>query len=130
MEANAIDSLRTKAMLTAKKQCCKLKMGGVAFSLATKIPRREIIFWCIAIQRCKGGTVCSSLWHRKKQIAGITESIRHLSPEQMEEQLHTARQRYRHAKCNHRSECDTFLQSLATRGGECLICTERQRELG
>ena len=39
VEANAIDSLRTHAMLTAERQCRKLKMGRVSFSPATELPK-------------------------------------------------------------------------------------------
>ena len=112
-EANAIDELKTKAMLQAEKRCRKLKMGGVAFSLATEIPRRKIIFWNLAIKRRKGGKVSSRLWRRKKLKANIKESIKSLSLNDMQQRLDQARQDYRQAKRNHISEREAFLKSLS-----------------
>ena len=101
-----------KAMLTAEKQCCKLKMGGVSFFWAMEIPWWEIIFWCLAIKQCKGGNVCSSLWPQFKQKAGITESTRLLSLLQLESHLLDARQLYWQAKCSHWSEGEAFLRTV------------------
>ena len=41
-EADAIDCLKTKAMLWAEKKCRKLKMGNVAFSAAVSEPIKRI----------------------------------------------------------------------------------------
>lgn len=129
-EANAIDCLKTKAMLSAEKKCRKLKMGGVAFSLATEGPRRRINFWTLAIKRRRGGKVSSRLWRRKKRKAGIVEAVRILSLETMSDRLKAARQDYRNAKKNHKEERVTFLQTLKPKDRDRLIRVEKQRELG
>jgi hypothetical protein len=128
-EADAIDILKTKAMREAEKKCRKLKMGGVAFSMATKGPRRHINFWNLAIKRRKGGKVSSRLWRRKKKKAEITEAVRPLSISAMTEQLKQARQDYRQAKKNHKAERETFLQTLKPKDRDRLLQVEKQRDL-
>jgi hypothetical protein len=130
LEANAIDTLKTKAMRQAEKKCRKLKMGGVAFSMATEGPRRRIHFWILAIRRSKGGKVSSRLWRRKKKKANISEAVRMLSIEDMESRLRQARLDYRQAKKNHKAERETFLKTLKPKDRDRLIRVEKQRELG
>ena len=50
IEADAIDALRTAAMLTAECHCRKLKMGRVSFSPAMELPKCHLIFWSLAIK--------------------------------------------------------------------------------
>ena len=129
-EADAIDALKTRAMLTAEKRCRKLRMGGVSFSMATEGPRRRINFWTLAIKRREGGAVSSLLWRRKKQKAGIQESTRELSLQDMRERLLQARQEYRQAKARHHTERESFLQSLSHQDRNRLLRVERQCEMG
>jgi hypothetical protein len=130
LEANAIDAPKTKAMRQGEKKCRKLKMGGVAFSMATEGPRRRIHFWILAIRRSKGGEVSSRLWRRKKKKANISEAVRLLSIEDMEARLRQARLDYRQAKKNHKAERETFLKTLKPKDRDRLIRVEKQRELG
>ena len=67
IEANRIDNLRKRAMLTAENKCRTLKMGAVDFSEAVETPKKKIKFWKRAVQRKKMVRKCSSgHWKRLK----------------------------------------------------------------
>ena len=61
-EVENIDRDRTKCMLKAERKCRKLKMGAVAFSEATAVPRKKIEFWNLALQKKHKVKVSSRLW--------------------------------------------------------------------
>jgi hypothetical protein len=73
-EAEAMDVIRTRAMLAAESKCRKLRKGAVAFSLTTESPRRRVHFWILAIKRHQYGRVNPALWNRTKTRAKISES--------------------------------------------------------
>jgi hypothetical protein len=117
-------------MRKAEKKSRKLKMGGVAFSMATERLRHRINFWNLAIKRRKGGRVSSRLWRRKKKKEKITEAVGPLSIPAMTERLQQARQDNRQAKKNHKAERETFLQTLKPRDRDRILRVEKQRDLG
>jgi exonuclease III len=86
-EAAAIDDLRTISMLKAEKHCRKLFTGAVAFSQATEMPKRLIMFWELAVRRRQGIRVSKRLWRRRKTKAGLTEDTAHMSIDDMFQQI-------------------------------------------
>ena len=101
-EADAIDHLRTKAMLWAESRCRKLRMGNVDFSDATDGPIKRIQFWELAIKRNKHGKVSPRLHERRKKAAKVQGPVGQLSHQGMLAQLRMAQRDYREAKKKHR----------------------------
>ncbi len=129
-EAEAIDVLKTQCMLKAEHKCRKLRMGAVAFSEATEMPRRAIQFWSLAIRRKRNLPVSSRLWRRRKRKANISEPTKHMTEKTMLERLKTAIKEYRIAKKNHIKLRETFIDSFAPKDRDRIKRTEEQRRLG
>jgi hypothetical protein len=108
MGAWSIDADTKRCQLKAETGCHKLKMGGVQFSLATMIPRYEVFFWKIAIQRHKGFRVAARLWSWAKIKAGITVLCATLSLEDMQTKLSDSYASYKLAKKSHEASRLSF----------------------
>ena len=128
LEANAIDDLTGKSMRQAEHKCRKLKMGNVAFSEATEMPKKIIAFWEIAIKRRKGLPISPQHWQRKKDDAGIKDATQHLSIAQMEANVREGKKAYGKAKKNHKEERVKFLDTLKPKDRDRLKRNEVARE--
>ena len=129
-EADAIDYLKTKAMLWAEKKCRKLRMGNVAFSVAVSEPIKRIQFWEMAIRRNSNGHVNPRVYSRKKKAAGVVEPVGRLSNKEMLEKLKQAQLDYREAKKKHREHRQKFLETLDPRDRKRLVAAEEARRRG
>ena len=112
-EANAIDNLRTQAMLSAERQCRKFRTGEVDYSPATAGPAREMRFWHTSIRKRQGLRVHYDKWKRLKRAAGIFTPTSHLSVTEMEAKFKEARLRYFRAKPNHKQHRLSYLDTFA-----------------
>ena len=113
IEADAIDTLRTRCMLQAERRCRKLKMGHMEFSKAISDPLKCIDFWDCAIKRRRKLKVSSRLWHRKWKAAKIDYPIRTLSLQDLINKEKEAVKDYRAAKKKHEEHRLSFLDTLA-----------------
>ena len=118
-EANAIDNIMTQLMIQAEKHCRPLRMGAVAFSDATEVPRRQIRFWRLALRRRNGIHVNSRKWTRMKLRAKVFEPTRVLSKEDIVARYRQAWKDYwkakPHAQSSRESFIDTFDEPYRTR---------------
>jgi len=71
-EYEEIDRLKTQAMKRAEKQCRKLKMGGVEWSLKLAMCRARIAMWTAMVNACTGKKISSCLIHRLMDKADYT----------------------------------------------------------
>ena len=130
LEADAIDTLRTKCMLQAEHKCRKLHMGGVQFSPALDTLLKQLAFWECAITRRRGLPIRPELWTRKKRAAQITTPTKNLSLDDMLQNLKSTKKAYREAKKNHDSLRIAFIDTLSPKDRDRLKRVEAQRELG
>ena len=102
-EANSIDNLKTRAMLTAAHRCRHIRAGQVDYSDKTSNAGKELRFWQAAARRRAGYLNMHPMkWTQLKHDAGITVSTRHLSLEDLWMKVKAARKKYLEFKNNHR----------------------------
>ena len=129
-EAEKIDILRTRCILTAEKKCRKLKMGEVDFSEAISIPTKHIAWWEVAIRRRRNLPVRLKLWERRKNEAGFKgKPTAQYSIQEMIMLLRQARALYRQEKKKHEASRKSFLLTLDKKDRDRLLRVEDQRKL-
>jgi hypothetical protein len=130
IEANRIDRLTTQGQRYAESKCRKLRMGGVQFSVETFLPRKQALFWKLALARCEGLPVSSRRWARAKAAAKITENTSLLSPDDIKERFRLAMKRYRTLRKEHENSRLQFIESFDPKVRDRILRVEEQRRLG
>ncbi len=87
IKANAIDHLAEIAMKTAERHCRRIRAGLVEYSKAIAGPISRIKFWQYAIRRRQGKHCSSKHWKRLKNQAEVKIPTRHMSIQDMEQEL-------------------------------------------
>ena len=111
-EAARINHLTTEGQLYAESHCRKLHMGGVQFSEATLLPRKQLFFWKLALKRRMGRYVRSRQWSQAKTQAQITEPISDLSLLQINDRIKLAMSQYKQARQSHEASRLKFIESF------------------
>ena len=126
IEANAIDHLAEIAMKTAERHCRRIRAGLVEYSKAIAGPISRIKFWQYAIRRRQGKHCSSKHWKRLKNQAEVKIPTRHMSIQDMEQELKQARIEYGAAKKVHHDARRDYLQTFSEKERNRLLRVEEQ----
>ncbi len=131
-EANSIDNLKTRSMLTAANCCRHIRAGQVDYSDKTSNAGQALRFWRAAASRRAGYLKMHPMkWAQLKQDAGITISTRPLSLEDLWMKVKAARKKYLEHKKNHRQcRLDYLKEKFPEKDRLRIIRIEAQRRQG
>jgi len=112
-EYEALDSIRCKVTAAAERRCRKLRTGQVAFSPELNESRLKIRAWLLLISKKKQNKVSSRLIKRALKKANISNEMRGLQLEELQEELKEEYKRYYKIKSEASQLRLTALESLA-----------------
>jgi len=82
-----LDALRCEATALAERKCRKLRTGQVAFSPELNLSRFKIKAWLLLIDKYKKREVSSRFLKRTLKRANLSNKMRSLSEEELQERL-------------------------------------------
>jgi hypothetical protein len=111
------DAIRTAAILSADKNCRKLRMGNVPFSPMLLEHWQKILALRLLIRKLEGRNVNSKYLARQLKKSGI-KRYHHLSLSEVKERLSTTVTNYRFEKRNALEYRETWIEGVASARAE------------